>query len=151
MRDSDIPAVARLEGALFGAEAWSPHMLASELACQPGSRHYLVAESDGDVCGYGGLMSGGGQADVVTLAVASRRWGEGIGAILLGALLAEAVRRGAAEVFLEVRVDNERAQRLYRRHGFEVVGLRRGYYQPSGADALVMRRVASAGHDSGRS
>jgi ribosomal protein S18 acetylase RimI-like enzyme len=44
-------------------------------------------------------------------------------------------------VFLEVRADNPRAQDLYRRHGFADVGIRRGYYQPSGVDAIVMRRA----------
>jgi hypothetical protein len=57
-------------------------------------------------------------------------------------LLAEAGRRGCHEVFLEVRVDNARAQKLYRGYGFTEIGLRRGYYQPSGTDALVMRRTA---------
>ena len=76
------------------------------------------------------------------MAVAPSRWGQGIGSALLRALLAEAARRGCAEVFLEVRVDNPRAQQLYRRHGFADVGVRRGYYQPSGTDALVMRRPA---------
>jgi ribosomal-protein-alanine N-acetyltransferase len=42
-------------------------------------------------------------------------------------------------VFLEVRVDNHRAQLLYQRRGFVEIGIRRGYYQPSGTDALVMR------------
>jgi [ribosomal protein S18]-alanine N-acetyltransferase len=39
-----------------------------------------------------------------------------------------------------VRTDNLRAQQLYRRYGFRQIGIRKGYYQPSGADALVMRR-----------
>jgi len=140
MASSDVPAVAKLEVALFGEEAWSPDMLASELAGEPG-RYYLVA-ADGDViAGYAGMLAPGrGQADVLTVGVAEGRWGEGIGTALLEGLLAEAGRRGCTEVFLEVRVDNDRAQRLYRRHGFAGVGLRRGYYQPSGADALVMRR-----------
>jgi [ribosomal protein S18]-alanine N-acetyltransferase len=77
--------------------------------------------------------------------VAHDRWGEGIGAALVENLLAEAGRRGCTEVFLEVRVDNGRAQRLYRRHGFDSVGVRHGYYQPSGTDALVMRyKIAPA-------
>ncbi len=46
----------------------------------------------------------------------------------------------AATVFLEVRWDNEAAIRLYRAHDFEVVGVRKRYYQPSGADAYTMRR-----------
>ncbi|MGN6176097.1 MAG: ribosomal protein S18-alanine N-acetyltransferase [Streptosporangiaceae bacterium] len=140
MAGGDVPSIAKLEVALFGEEAWSPDMLASELAGEPG-KYYLVAEDQGVIAGYAGLLApGAGQADVLTVGVTQDRWGEGIGAALLENLLAEAARRGCREVFLEVRVDNDRAQRLYRRHGFAGVGLRRGYYQPSGADALVMRR-----------
>ena len=140
MSSADVSAVSRLEVALFGEEAWSPDMLASELAGEPG-KYYLVAADDGVIAGYAGLLApGGGQADVLTVGVAHDRWGEGIGTALVRSLLAEAARRGCTEVYLEVRVDNDRAQRLYQRHGFTRVGLRRGYYQPSGTDALVMRR-----------
>ena len=141
MAGSDVPAVAKLEVVLFGEEAWSPDMLASELAGEPG-KYYLVADEDGVIAGYAGLLAtGGGQADVLTVGVAHDRWGEGIGAALVENLLTEAARRGCTEVFLEVRTDNDRAQRLYRRYGFVGIGVRRGYYQPSGADALVMRHV----------
>jgi ribosomal-protein-alanine N-acetyltransferase len=139
MISADLPAVLVLEQELFGEEAWSREMLASELAELP-SRYYLVADDGSEVAGYAGLFApGGGPADVLTLAVTERRWGEGIGSLLLEALLAEAARRGCPEVFLEVRVDNDRAQRLYLRRGFTRIGLRRGYYQPSGTDAVVMR------------
>jgi ribosomal-protein-alanine N-acetyltransferase len=145
MTGADVPAVAELEDALFGTEAWSPDILARELAAAADSTYYLVADDDGVVVGYAGLLvPGGGQADVLTLGVAADRWGEGIGQALLDALLAEADRRRCTEVFLEVRVDNDRAQRLYQRNGFEPIGVRRGYYQPSGADAVVMRRAARA-------
>jgi ribosomal-protein-alanine N-acetyltransferase len=145
MGAGDIGAVAVLEEALFGVEAWSPELLADEIAADPVSRYYLVAEEEGVVTGYGGLLAqAGAQADVLTLAVAADRWGEGIGSALLDALLNEAHRRGCTEIFLEVRVDNDRAQRLYRRHGFTGIGVRRGYYQPSGTDALVMRLVLAA-------
>lgn len=144
MASADLPAVVLLEQQLFGQEAWSAEMLASELAELPG-RCYLVAELAGELAGYGGLfITGGGQADVLTLAVAGHLWGQGIGSLLLDALLAEAGRRGCTEVFLEVRVDNDRAQRLYERRGFTRVGLRRGYYQPSGTDAVVMRLALPA-------
>jgi ribosomal-protein-alanine N-acetyltransferase len=149
MGGPDLAAVALLETAVFGEEAWSADMLAAELAGEPGGRYYLVAEEDGALAGYGGLLApGGGQADVLTLAVSEDRWGRGIGAALLVGLLTEARRRGCTEVFLEVRTDNDRAKRLYQRFGFVQVGLRRGYYQPSGADALVMRR--EVGHTAGQ-
>jgi [ribosomal protein S18]-alanine N-acetyltransferase len=143
MTTADLDTVLSLELALFGDEAWSRQMLAGELGQQPASRLYLVAEDDGQIVGYAGLLAAGGQADVLTIAVDTARWGQGVGSALLRQLLAEATRRGCSEVFLEVRADNERAQRLYRWWGFTDVGIRRGYYQPSGTDAIVMRRPLS--------
>jgi [ribosomal protein S18]-alanine N-acetyltransferase len=145
MTPADLDDVLVLERSLFGEEAWSRQMLEGELAEQPRSRYYLVADDDGVITGYAGLLVAANQADVVTLAVAADRWGQGVGSALLEALLAEAVRRRCTEVFLEVRADNSRAQRLYRRYGFSQIGIRKGYYQPSGADALVMRRDAADG------
>ena len=140
---ADLDSVLVLELALFGAEAWSRQMLAGELSQQPDSRYYLVAEEAGTILGYAGLLAAGEQADVLTLAVNSAHWGQGVGSELLRQLLAEAARRGCTEVFLEVRADNDRAQRLYRWWGFDQIGVRRGYYQPSGTDAVVMRRALS--------
>jgi [ribosomal protein S18]-alanine N-acetyltransferase len=140
MTVADLDAVLALELVLFGAEAWSRQMLAGELSQQPGSRYYLVAEDAGAIVGYAGLLAAGGQADVLTIAVDTARWSQGLGSELLRQLLAEAARRGCGEVFLEVRADNGRAQRLYRWFGFDAIGVRRGYYQPSGTDAIVMRR-----------
>jgi ribosomal-protein-alanine N-acetyltransferase len=142
MGRDDVHAVAVLEEALFGPEAWSPELLTTEMTADPVSRYYIVADDDGVIAGYGGLLAQpGGQADVLTLAVAEHRWGEGIGGALLDGLLTEAGRRGCTEIFLEVRVDNDRAQRLYRQRGFIDIGIRRAYYQPSGIDALVMRLI----------
>jgi ribosomal-protein-alanine N-acetyltransferase len=140
MTNADLDSVLGLELDLFGEEAWSRQMLVGELGQQPASRYYLVAEEAGTVVGYAGLLAAGGQADVLTIAVSAVRWGKGIGSELLADLLEEAVRRGCTEVFLEVRADNTRAQRLYRWWGFDNIGIRRGYYQPSGMDAIVMRR-----------
>jgi [ribosomal protein S18]-alanine N-acetyltransferase len=140
MTTADLDAVLALELALFGEEAWSRQMLVGELGQQPASRFYLVAEDAGTLVGYAGLLAAGGQGDVLTIAVDTARWGQGVGSELLRQLLAEAKRRDCTEVFLEVRADNTRAQRLYHWWGFAEVGIRRGYYQPSGMDAIVMRR-----------
>jgi ribosomal-protein-alanine N-acetyltransferase len=139
MTNADLDRVLALELDLFGEEAWSRQMLVGELGQQPASRYYLVAEDDDEIVAYAGLLAAGEQGDVLTIAVATARWGQGIGTALLDRLLAEAERRGCTEVFLEVRADNTRAQRLYRWRGFADVGVRRAYYQPSGTDAIVMR------------
>lgn len=141
----DVPAVMALERALFPDDAWTQDMFTSDLR-KPGLRtRYLVAQDDTEtgtaITGYAGILfPGGDEADVLTMAVAQEHWGKGIGTALLEALFGEATSRKCTQVFLEVRADNPRAQNLYTRHGFTEVGVRKGYYQPSGTDAIVMRK-----------
>ncbi|MGP2435755.1 ribosomal protein S18-alanine N-acetyltransferase [Streptomyces sp. JW3] len=145
MRWWDIDPVLRLERELFPEDAWSRGMFWSELAHARGAsatRRYLVAEepADGRIVGYAGLVaSSSDQADVQTIAVARDQWGTGLGSRLLTELLRAATAFECAEVMLECRVDNIRAQKLYERFGFAAIGVRRGYYQPGNVDALVMR------------
>lgn len=139
MRWWDIEAVHRIETDLF-PDPWSVETFWSELAHVPATRHYVVAEAGREMVGYAGLVSSGHQADVQTVAVARGAQGGGLGRVLLDALLTEAARRGAGEVLLEVRAENAAAQALYARAGFERIAVRRGYYQPGGTDALVLRR-----------
>jgi ribosomal-protein-alanine N-acetyltransferase len=139
MRLTDLPAVLLLEEELFAPDTWTAAMYRDELS-RADTRVYLVAEDGAELVGYGGLIAYADEAHVSTIGVAAGRQGEGIGSLLLDALLAEADRRRSPVIILEVRADNELAQGLYRRRGFAEVGRRRGYYQPSGADAVVMRR-----------
>jgi [ribosomal protein S18]-alanine N-acetyltransferase len=131
--------VMPLEEDLFGAEKWSEWMFWNELA---GGHYYRVAlADDGSVAGYGGLaVTSSDEAWVQNLAVRRDMQRRGLGHILLRVLLAEAARLRIPRVLLEVAVDNTAAQKLYAREGFESVGVRRGYYQPSNTDALVMTR-----------
>lgn len=143
MTADDVDAVMALERALFPADAWTEGMLRDELA-ETATRRYTVAVTDDDaLVGYAGLRFVPPEGDVQTMAVAQSAWGTGIGAALLTELLDQAARRGVRDLFLEVRSDNPRAQKLYARFGFEQIGVRRGYY--NGADALVMRRTAEEG------
>ncbi|WP_018382509.1 ribosomal protein S18-alanine N-acetyltransferase [Wenjunlia vitaminophila] len=148
MRWWDIPAIVHLEHELFPQDAWSSGMLWSELAQagHPGAtRYYVVAEEGERIVGYAGLMAVAGEGDVQTIGVARDHWGTGLGARLLTDLLRAATAFECGDVLLEVRVDNDRAQRLYERFGFEPVGIRRGYYQPDNVDALVMRLADPGG------
>ncbi|HEY3502203.1 MAG TPA: ribosomal protein S18-alanine N-acetyltransferase [Actinocatenispora sp.] len=125
-----------IEDDLFGAERWSAAMFWNELAA---GHYYRIARDGRDIVGYAGLaVTGPDEAWVQNIAVRRDRQHAGIGSALLTDLLAEATRRGATRVLLEVAVDNEPARRLYERYGFVPVGVRRGYYQATNTDALVM-------------
>ena len=132
-----IAEVLPVEEDLFGAEKWSASMFWNELA----QRHfYVVAREDGELLGYAGLsVVDQSEAWVQSIAVKRSAQRRGIGRRLLEALLE---RAGDRKVLLEVAVDNAPAQHLYATYDFEPVGIRRGYYQSSNKDALVMLRDA---------
>ncbi len=142
----DIPTLAELDLVLFGPDAWPEPTWWAELAARP-RRDYLVVLDDdapATIVGYAGLDVLGEVADVMTLAVAPRMQGRGLGAGLVTELVARARARGAGSLMLEVRADNAPALALYAHHGFARVAVRRGYYEPGGVDALVLRRRVEA-------
>lgn len=99
----------------------------------------------GEVIGYAGIAVNGPAADpeceIHTIGIDPRHQGRGWAHLLMEPLMELADQLGAP-VYLEVRTDNDAARGLYRSYGFEEVGLRRNYYQPSGADAYTMVRPA---------
>ncbi|OLF04987.1 ribosomal-protein-alanine N-acetyltransferase [Actinophytocola xinjiangensis] len=144
----ELPRVAELERQLFaGDDPWSESMLRAEL---DHGNHYVGAHVDDSLVGYAGLAVVGtrrdAEASVHTIGVDPAWQRHGVGRALLGALLAVA-DEFRAPVYLEVRTDNAAAIGLYRAHGFTTIGLRRGYYQPSGADAFTMARPARVGEE----
>lgn len=152
MLPSDLPVVHALERRLFPEDAWPMAFFEEELAHagpaqRGGTRDYRVIVTEvpaGTVVGYCGLMCVPPLADVQTIAVVPEAEGLGLGTAMLRWMTAEATRRGADDLLLEVRADNVRAQELYVRHGFDHIHTRAGYYPgaPGTArvDALIMRR-----------
>lgn len=141
MTKAHIDALMPYEQEMFGPEAWTADGYRDELADKR-HRYYLAAvDQDRALLGWAGVRVVADTAEILTVGVipAARRLG--IGARLLARLLDEARRRGAVEAFLEVRVDNVGAQKLYERARFVRVGIRRGYYDGGRLDAVVMRRA----------
>lgn len=132
----DLDAVLDLEPRLFGAQAWSRSVYQEEIA-RP-DRRYLAAEVAGVFAGYAGVALDP-EWTVMTVGTDPALRRRGVAAALLAALIAAAREAGGRELFLEVRAHDGGAQQLYRNAGFTRVGLRRRYYQPEGADAVVMR------------
>ncbi len=138
MTIADLPAAMTIEEELFAPDTWTEAMLRDELR-RTESRYYLVAQVNGVVVGYAGLVAYRDEGHVATLGVRNAFQSKGIGAGLLDALLVEADRR-VPRVLLEVRADRPVPQRLYRSRGFTDIGRRPNYYPLSGTDAVVMAR-----------
>jgi len=139
MRWQDIPVLAGLDAELFAEDAWDEPTWWAELAGRP-RRDYVVAVAAERVVGCAGLDHRGAVADVMTVAVAPGHRRRGLGDTLMTELCRRGADAGAQALTLEVRADNAPALRLYERHGFERVSVRRRYYQPDDVDAVVMHR-----------
>ena len=147
--EADLPAIMELEHVSFPTDSWSAQAMAEELAAQHTYYFVLALHEPGQpgysVLGYGGLskLSGSDQSDIQTIALSPAVRGQGLGRRLMRHLILQATKLGAREVFLEVRADNPAAHGLYLSLGFDEIDRRRGYYQPDGVDAIVMRLTLS--------
>lgn len=139
---ADASRCAALEEVLFPGETpWTQEVFLADFA-QPHT-FYFGVEDGGVLVGYAGLGMMGPAADpefeILTIGTAPEAQRRGVGQMMMDNICHIADLKNAP-IFLEVRVGNEPAIALYQRWGFEMMGLRRNYYQPSGADAHTMRR-----------
>ncbi len=136
----DVAEVAEIEASV-SKEPWSAALFDGEFAVAPTTRHWLVAENEDRIVGFGGMMYVADEAHLMNVAVRPDQQRTGVASLLCRGLLLEAQRRGTTAVTLEVRVSNQPARELYRRLGFGPVGSRKNYYtNPDGSseDALVL-------------
>lgn len=143
----DAAACAVIEESVFAGDSpWSEASFRAEITA-PHTR-YVGLFREGVLLGFAGLAMAGPLSDpefeVHTIALSPEAQGHGWSRLLMDPLI-ELADRHAGPVFLEVRTDNDPAVGLYRSYGFEVTGIRKGYYQPSGADAFTMHRPAREG------
>lgn len=133
----------------FG-EGWSRSQLAGALAIEPNFTRLAIGE---DGClGFSLCRAAGPEVEVLLIAVRPTGRGQGVGGRLLDAAIADAGLRGAEDVFLEVRENNDTARRLYRSRQFEDVGRRFEYYTGGHGirfDAVTMRRSVAADRTTG--
>lgn len=99
---------------------------------------YRVILKDGRVIGYGGMWAMLDEAHITNIAIHPEYRGYGYGSILLEDMIDTAKRNGIKDMTLEVRVNNSSAIGLYKKYGFTEVAIRKGYYQDTGEDAIIM-------------
>ena len=123
-------------------EAWSALQLGGSLG-QDSSFARQALDDCGRCVGFTLCRAAGPEVELLLIAVDPVHRGQGFGALLIEAAVGDARRRGASELFLEVRENNADARRLYSRAGFADVGRRADYYAGSSGvrfAAITMRR-----------
>jgi ribosomal-protein-alanine N-acetyltransferase len=131
--------LAIMHAACFPAEPWDAEALARILGLA-GAFGLLVWQGEQPV-GFAAARNLGDEVEILTIGVLPDYRGQGYGRDLLTAVAAEAGRRGAGSLVLEVAETNTAARGLYRAFGFAQVGRRPGYYRnAAGAeDGLILR------------
>jgi [ribosomal protein S18]-alanine N-acetyltransferase len=140
---TDLAALARLHAECFPDDKWDEKAL-SELLAMPGASGHLIEETrENRLLGFILDLVIAGDAEVLTLAVATGWRRRGVARALLEELFERARRAGAQGVGLEVAADNAAARRLYESCNFVSTGRRHGYYRRRGGteDALLFRRA----------
>lgn len=160
MAVADVPAVVAIERTSFPTP-WLPSSFLYELNHNTRSFYYVLLKPETEistppqrgwrrwlrsaagiqdesrVIGYVGFRLRPAEAHISTIAVHPKWRGRGLGEMLLLTALERGLKLGVSIVTLEVRPSNRIAQRLYRKYGFRLQGVRRGYYR-DGEDAWLM-------------
>ncbi|MBK9050627.1 MAG: ribosomal protein S18-alanine N-acetyltransferase [Chloroflexi bacterium] len=137
MQLADIEPVLTIELASFPT-AWTASGYAHELAENQIAHYVTLSHETAGIVGYAGYWLLADEVHISIITVDPGWRGRGLGELLLLEILFSAYSHPAQLATLEVRRSNEVAQALYRKYGFEQVGLRPRYYQDTGEDACIM-------------
>lgn len=121
-------------------EAWNRRQVESSLIVP--TTHYRLLDEEGapplegmPAAAFAMVRAAPGEEELLLIAVLPALRGKGLGGQLIEQLSQDARMRGATRLFLEMR-ENNPAESLYRKHGFDVLGRRREYYTVQNGDRL---------------
>ena len=137
MKDEDI------EEALLTEQSHNIHILSKNILKEDiknKNYNYLVAKSnDGKIIGYIGISYVIDSADIISIVVHKDYTQKGIATLLLQEIFAFAKENNIQKIMLEVRSSNLPAQKLYEKHGFKQIAIRKKYYDNT-EDALIYEK-----------
>jgi ribosomal-protein-alanine N-acetyltransferase len=135
MKTQDLKMVAEIEKENFSSP-WNEKDFETYINRE--GTVFLTACENEKTVGYIGLISAADEADITNVSVLKSERKHGIGNALVVKAVEEALKLGVKKIFLEVRKSNEAAVSLYKKNGFEQVGIRKDYYHNPTEDALLM-------------
>jgi ribosomal-protein-alanine N-acetyltransferase len=136
----DGPAIAALERATFGSDAWSDGLVREGLSgTVPGALYLVAGTDDAQVTGYAAASLFADVAELQRIAVGVEHRRSGVASALLDRVEHEARRRHSERLLLEVREDNVAACAFYAARGFAEINRRTRYYS-DGTTAVVLAK-----------
>ena len=140
---SEVSEIVALDQICLGG-LWKEDAYQREIESDQSTLLILLLHSESsdhsEIIGMGCLWSIVNEAHITLLAIHADYRRQGLGQLLLFDLLEDAITRNLEWATLEVNVNNVAAINLYQKFGFEIVGTRKGYYQATGEDALILWR-----------
>ncbi|MEE1224991.1 MAG: ribosomal protein S18-alanine N-acetyltransferase [Clostridia bacterium] len=137
MNEADIDRFAEIDQKCFTVP-WSRKAFEDEF--KNSIAVYFAARNDNECIGYAGFWNVSGEGDITNVAVVEEHRRSGVGSMLIEAVLERAKQLNIDIMTLEVRQSNYKAQGLYKKYGFEVIGTRKRYYSDNNEDALIMTK-----------
>ena len=141
MEEKDLDEVMLIEKSSFSIP-WTRQDFEKSLKKE--SSIYMVAEEGGNILGYCGLWIVIDEGQINNVAVKQDCRGKHVGTGLMEAMIQEGNQAGVNAYTLEVRVGNAPAIALYKKVGFDGVGVRKNYYSSPREDALIMWKYNKA-------
>lgn len=139
MTNKDVNGVFNISNACFSMP-WSIESIEGEIN-NPLAKYIVARDEDSNlVVGFVGIWIVVGEGSITNIAVHPDYRKQGIGAKLLESLINLCTHLDCSLINLEVRASNYPAQNLYEKYGFVVDGLRKGYYEDSKEDAILMTK-----------
>ncbi len=139
MQEADLDEVLEIERASY-PYPWTRTIF---MDCLHAGYSCWVCGRRGIIEGYGVLSVAAGESHLLNICMRKESRKQGVGSKVLTHLTEIARRHGAEIIFLEVRVSNKVARRLYEIAGFNELGTRRDYYPTDNGreDALIFART----------
>ena len=132
----DVPAIAEIEKACFSLP-WSEQSLIDSVTRE--DTMFLVCEEEQNIVGYIGMYLSFDEGDITNVAVAPAYRKRGYGEAIVSKAIELAKEKQLEMILLEVRVSNAPAISLYKKMGFEEIGIRKNFYEHPVEDAMIMK------------
>ncbi len=137
LQKEDLDSLMEIESTAYGEHHWSRDSFVNELNNKV-AKYYAVKNKDSELIAYMGVWNIVDEAHITTIAVREDYRRMHVGEALIAKMLEDCYNNYVKYITLEVRVGNIPAIKLYEKFGFKSLGVRKGYYQDNGEDALIM-------------